>query len=92
MVCYNCNSAKTVKNGKKASGKQTYKCKDCGAFLVENASFRYFSDNEKKLIERMYERGNGFRDIAYVIERSASAVFYFLKKNCKLMRTSMISE
>jgi hypothetical protein len=58
--CSDCQSAKIKKNGKKASGKQNYLCKNC---------FRQF-----KRILLMLVRGIGIRDISVIQEVSVRKV------------------
>lgn len=48
-VC-NCNS-NIVKNGSNSSGKQKYKCKNCGSQFVENPANKIISKSTKDMIE-----------------------------------------
>jgi transposase-like protein len=47
-----------------ASGKQSYKCKDCGCQYVENPVARKYPVEVKQLCLKMYLNGMGFREIA----------------------------
>ena len=51
LQCPSCNCNKIVKNGSNASGKQKYKCKDCGTQFVENPANKIISESAKSLIE-----------------------------------------
>ena len=52
MECIKCNG-KCVKNGKLKSGKQQYKCKECGKQFTENAEKKYISHGEWEVVERL---------------------------------------
>ncbi|WP_375603647.1 hypothetical protein NOX90_03045 [Wolbachia endosymbiont of Anurida maritima] len=50
MECIKC-SGRCVKNGKLKSGKQQYKCKECGKQFVENAKKKYITQEEWNLVD-----------------------------------------
>lgn len=69
IKCPKCGSELIVRNGKKANGKQLYKCRDC--------SRQFIADHEKTYkgtlstivskIRLMLVRGSGVRDVAAVL-------------------------
>ena len=81
MKCYNCNSSKTVKNGKSAKGKQRYKCKKCNKIIVENRSYKLITKEENLLIEKLYSEGVGINSIGRIIGKSHQGISANLKKN-----------
>jgi transposase-like protein len=76
IKCPKCRSEHIVRNGKKANGKQLYKCRDCNR--------QFISDHEKTYkgtlstigdkIRMMLVRGSGIRDIAAVLHVSIRKV------------------
>ena len=50
-LCPSCESKRVVKNGKIHTGKQNYKCKDCGRQFVEDPQQKRISDDTKALID-----------------------------------------
>lgn len=53
MNCPDCQSQKTVKNGFNVTGKQMYRCKECGRQFVLNPLKSPISDETKALIDRL---------------------------------------
>lgn len=51
--CPACQSKRIVKNGKIHTGKQNYKCKDCGRQFVESPEQKRISDETKALIDAL---------------------------------------
>lgn len=68
--CPHCQSAKVVKNGKKANGTQNYKCKVCGKQFQSEYQYRGCDTKVKRLIIRMLLRNSGIRDICIVLQVS----------------------
>jgi transposase-like protein len=80
VKCIHCGEEKVIRNGKSKSGKQRYKCKECGKrFQVEyrnNGS----KPSVRKMIIKMSINGSGIRDISRVLEISTDTVISVLKK------------
>jgi transposase-like protein len=51
-VCPNCGSEKYKKNGHIHSGKQNYRCKECGRQFVRDYEFKDVGDLKKDLINK----------------------------------------
>ncbi len=53
MKCPKCSSEQIAKNGSIHTGKQKYKCKECGRQFVENPKHPAISDETKGLIDKL---------------------------------------
>jgi IS1 family transposase/transposase-like protein len=53
MCCPDCNSQQFIKNGINATGKQNYKCLDCGRQFVTDPLKSPITDTTKALIDRL---------------------------------------
>src|SRR4028118_2056740 len=53
MNCPNCNSEYILKNGRTRSGKQNFKCRDCGRQFVMNPRHQPISKSTRQLIDRL---------------------------------------
>ena len=51
--CPSCNSEQIVKNGKIHSGKQNYKCRNCGRQFVKNPQNKVIDQSTKDLIDNL---------------------------------------
>lgn len=51
--CPECGSTRAKKNGHFRSGKQSYRCKDCGRQFVSELEQRCVSDDERALVKRL---------------------------------------
>jgi transposase-like protein len=78
-TCLACQSTNIVKDGRSASGKQQYRCKDCGAYKVLRPTVRY-SEGRKEEILRAYQERASLRGVCRVFGVSRAAVAAWLKK------------
>jgi transposase-like protein len=77
--CKSCGGAQRTKNGY-VSGKQRYKCKECGKTYREG-DLREKYDAEKKLkVIQMYREGIGIRTIERQEGVSNSLIIYWIRK------------
>lgn len=53
MNCPNCQSSQIIKYGRIHTGKQRYRCHDCGRQFVENPSHRPISRETRELVDRL---------------------------------------
>jgi transposase-like protein len=53
MQCPKCDSQYVVKNGHTHSGKQIFKCRDCGRQFVMNPRHQPISKSTRPLIDRL---------------------------------------
>ncbi len=51
--CPACSSSQTVKNGHIHTGKQRFKCHDCGRQFVENPAKKMIDTATRELIDRL---------------------------------------
>lgn len=74
LECPHCYSSKVVKNGRKKSGFQNYRCKGCGKQFQDEYLYFGAERKNKDLVSRMLVRGSGIRDIADVLRVSSRCV------------------
>jgi insertion element IS1 protein InsB len=72
--CPHCQGTKVVKNGKKTTGEQNYRCKNCGKQFQGQYFYNACDPKVRTLIERMLLRGNAISDICAVLLVSTKAV------------------
>ncbi len=65
--CPRCGSTHTKRNGHIRSGKQSYRCKDCGRQFVSEFEQRRVSDEQKALIERLLRERLSLQGICRVV-------------------------
>ena len=67
--CSVCGSEKVIRNGKKANGKQLYKCKECNRQFIadHDKTYKGTISTIVNQIRLMMVRGSGVRDIAIVL-------------------------
>ena len=53
MKCPKCESEQIIKNGSIHTGKQKYRCKECGRQFVEDPKHPVISDETKELIDKL---------------------------------------
>jgi transposase-like protein len=87
LNCIVCDSEDVVKNGKQASGKQRYKCKDCGKTFQNNYTNKGAKPETKLMIIKMSLNGSGIRDISRVLGISTNTVLDVLKKLKNFLQT-----
>lgn len=67
LYCPHCYSYNVVKNGKKVTGQQNFKCKECGKQFLHEYLYWGAVPANKRLMSRMLVRGSGVSDIAQVL-------------------------
>lgn len=78
-TCRACQSENIVKNGRNTSGKQQYRCKDCGAYKVLEPTIRYGQERKEEVL-RAYQERASLRGISRVFGVSRPTVTAWLKK------------
>jgi transposase-like protein len=78
-TCRACQSENIVKDGRNASGKQQYRCKDCGAYEVLEPTVRYGQERKEEIL-RAYQERASLRGISRVFGVSRPTVAAWLKK------------
>ena len=65
--CPQCEGTHLVKNGKSHStGKQSYKCKDCGRQFVEQATKKYISKEQWEQVDKLLKEKISLRGIVRI--------------------------
>ncbi len=77
--CSHCGSHWMRKDGF-ASGRQAYRCGDCGRRQVPGAAYRRPGAEVKERALQMYAKGSSLRAIGRVLGYSAPAVLGWVKK------------
>ena len=80
IYCPHCYSSKVVKNGKKVTGQQNFKCKACAKQFLHEYLYWGADPANKRLISRMLVRGSGVSDIAQVLGVSQVCVLRHLQR------------
>lgn len=94
MKCPQCQSTKTIKNGRRRSkqcyGQLTvansvrhpcpYKCRECGRQFVESPIIRSYPLEVKQLCLKMYLNGMGLRGIERVTEIHHTTVMHWVRE------------
>lgn len=75
VSCHHCHSAKVVKNGKKRTGQQNFKCKNCGRQFQYDYYYQGADPRVKVQIIRHLIRGNGIRDIISLLHVSSYTIY-----------------
>lgn len=78
IYCPHCYSSDVVKNGKKVTGQQNFKCKSCGKQFLHEYLYWGADPKNKRLMSRMLVRGSGVSDIAQVLGVSQVCVLQHL--------------
>ena len=63
IKCIHCESEEVVKNGKRATGIQSLKCRNCGRCFQESYLNNGAKPETKRMIISMSVNGSGIRDI-----------------------------
>jgi len=69
-----------IKNGKKADGRQTYLCKECGRRMVERPKYKRMREEDLELAVRMRDEGMSYSAIARVLGYGATTIRTHLQK------------
>jgi insertion element IS1 protein InsB len=78
IVCPHCSSNAVVKNGRKPTGKQNFKCRACKKQFQAEYRYRGADPAVKRLAVRMLCRNSGIRDIAATLGISTTTVLALL--------------
>lgn len=87
VSCHHCHSAKVVKNGKKRTGQQNFKCKTCYRQFQYDYFYQGADPRVKVQIIRHLVRGNGIRDIVSLLHLSTYVIYQCITKyeaQCKI--------
>ena len=80
IKCKHCESEEVVKNGKRATGIQSLKCKNCGRCFQESYLNNGSKPETKRMIISMSVNGSGIKkDISRVLKISKDTVMKTLK-------------
>jgi len=77
ISCKGCSGNNVVKNGKNSSGKQRYKCKECGKTLCIGDDRLKHSMEKRLRVIQMYLEGIGIRSIEHLENVSNPLIIYF---------------
>lgn len=80
IYCPHRYSSKVIKNGKKVTGQQNFKCKACGRQFLHAYLYWGADPGNKRLMSRMLVRGSGVSDIAQVLGVSQACVLLHLQR------------
>jgi len=86
VQCPVCKSGCTVKNGSTRTGKQQYRCKNCGKYFIENYSYHAYGKDLNKMIVVLTKEGVGIRSTARILKISSTTLLsriIFIAKNIK---------
>ena len=86
IKCIHCESEEVVKNGKRTTGIQSLKCKNCGRCFQESYLNNGAKPETKRMIISMSVNGSGIRDISRVLKISKDTVMKTLKKRKRSSR------
>ncbi|MBW4662346.1 MAG: helix-turn-helix domain-containing protein [Drouetiella hepatica Uher 2000/2452] len=91
MKCPNCESEQFQKNGHR-SGKQNYRCKNCGRQYVEAYAAKGYSEDTKQICIKMYRTGLKLREIASLTGISHGTVYNWVKQARLLPNTTDVPD
>jgi len=84
VFCPSCKSHYTIKNGTTGTGKQQYRCKNCGKYFIENYSYHAYDSDLNERIIILTKEGVGIRSTARILKISAttllSRIIFIAKK------------
>jgi insertion element IS1 protein InsB len=78
MHCPNCQSSQTIKYGRIHTGKQRYRCTDCGRQFVENSSYQLVSREKRELVDRLLVERISLAGIARAAQVSLHWLQYYV--------------
>ena len=79
-LCPRCSSENYVKNGSISSGKQKYKCKQCGRQFVDDPQNAPISDEKKALVDRLLLEKISLAGIVRAVQVSERWLQYYVNK------------
>jgi transposase-like protein len=80
LTCPNCKATHTVKYGKTRSGKQNYKCCECGRRFVEHPTKIYISQETWAQIDNLLKEKISLRGIARVTGISGTWLQHYVNR------------
>lgn len=80
IYCPTCQSLNLVKNGKTATKKQKYQCKNCHKQFITDYIYQGCRPEIRSLILKMTLNNSGIRDISRVLQISTNTVQKYLLK------------
>ena len=86
IKCIHCESKEVVKNGKRATGIQSLKCKNCGRCFQESFLNYGAKPETKRMKKSMSVNGSGIREISRVLKIINDTVMKTLKKRKRSSR------
>lgn len=84
LSCPECKATHVVKNGKsRSTGKQNYKCQECGRQFVEQATKKYISQETWAQVDRLLKEKLSLRGIARVTGISGTWLQRYVNQLCE---------
>lgn len=78
--CPYCESQQIIKNGRKKTGVQNYKCKDCKKQFLENYQYNGAKPEMEELIIKHLDNNVGMRSMAKILKISRNTINRKIKK------------
>jgi insertion element IS1 protein InsB len=78
MYCPNCQSSQSIKYGRIHSGKQRYRCNDCGRQFVEDSNYQLISRETRELVDRLLLERLSLAGIARAAQVSLRWLQYYV--------------
>jgi len=86
VCCPHCEGTNIKKNGRKANGKQTYRCGDCSKQFQDHYAYRGADPRIKKQMIAMALRASGIRDISHVLDLYPNSVVDSLRRHARRVK------
>ena len=86
VCCPHCEGTNIKKNGRKANGKQTYRCGDCSKQFQDCYDYRGADPKVKKQVIDMTLRASGIRDIGNVLNLAPSSVVDKIRRHARKIK------
>lgn len=88
-ACPKCTSARSVKNGRIHTGKQRYKCLQCGRQFVEQPALKVIGPATRELIDRLLLERISLAGIARAVQVSETWLQQYVNEKSALVRRSV---
>lgn len=85
-ACPNCTAAQIVKNGHIHTGKQRFKCLECGRQFVEQPTRKVIDRTTRELIDRLLLERISLAGIARAVEVSQTWLQQYVNQKYALVR------
>lgn len=89
MDCPHCQSSQIIKYGRIHSGKQRYRCNDCGRQFVENPRCQPVSDETRQLVDRLLLERISLAGIARAAQVSLRWLQYYVNQKLESEPTDL---